>query len=117
MATTLLLDRTAWDLAIDAIGNIALASETYSILQDVSSACRLFQGELWYGGTDGIPYFDQVLGQHQPIQVLKEGLVRAALTVPGVLAATVFLTEAAGRTLTGQIQCQTNAGLVVVPLG
>jgi hypothetical protein len=116
MASTLLLDRNAWDLAVDAIGNIALASEPYSILQDVASACRLFQGELWYGGTDGLPYFDQILGEYQPIQVLKDGLVRAALSVPGVLAATVFLTAVVGRQISGQVQITTSAGPAIVTL-
>lgn len=117
MATTLLLDRIAWDLALDASGNIALASEPYSILQDVASACRLFQGELWYGGTQGIFYFDQILGRYQPIQILKDQLVRAALTVPGVLAATVFLTAVVGRAISGQVQITTTDGAAVVPLG
>lgn len=117
MAATLLLDRTAWDLAVDASGNIALATESYSTLQDVASACRLFQGELWYGGTDGIFYFEQILGRYQPIQILKDQLVRAALTVPGVIAATVFLTAVVGRSISGQIQVTTGAGVSVVLLG
>lgn len=117
MATTLLLDRTAWDLTLDASGNIALAAEPYSILQDVASACRLFAGELWYGGTAGIFYFDQILGRYQPIQILKDQLVRAALTVPGVLSATVFLTAVVGRAIGGQVQIVTSAGVAVVPLG
>lgn len=116
MASTLLLDREAWDLTVDAIGNIARADETYSTIQDVASACRLFQGELWYGGIDGIPYFDQILGKYQPIQVLKDGLVRAALSVPGVLAATVFLTAVVGRQISGQVQLVTTAGNLVVTL-
>lgn len=116
MASTLLLDREAWDLTVDATGNIARADETYSILQDVASACRLFQGELWYGGTDGIPYFDQILGRYQPIQVLKDGLVRAALSVPGVLTATVFLTAVVGRQISGQVQVTTAAGDLVITL-
>lgn len=117
MAATLLLDRIAWDLCVDASGNIAAATESYSTLQDVASACRLFPGELWYGGTDGIFYFEQILGRYQPIQILKDQLVRAALAVPGVLAATVFLTAVVGRAISGQIQVTTRAGVSVVPLG
>lgn len=116
MASTLLLDRDAWDLTVDAVGNIARADETYSILQDVASACRLFQGELWYGGTAGIPYFDQILGQYRPIAALKDGLARAALTVPGVLSATVFLTDVIGRRISGQVQCATTSGEITVQL-
>lgn len=116
MASTLLLDREAWDLTVDAVGNIARTDETYSTIQDVASACRLFQGELWYGGTDGLPYFDQILGEYQPIQVLKDGLVRAALSVPDVLSATVFLTAVVGRQISGQIQIVTPGGDAVVTL-
>lgn len=116
MASTLLLDRDAWDLTVDAVGNIARADDSYSILQDVASACRLFQGELWYGGTAGIPYFDQILGRYQPIPALKDALVRAALSVPGVLSARVFLTNVVGRQLRGQVQCVTTAGDVTVAL-
>lgn len=116
MASTLLLDRDVWDLTVDAVGNIARADETYSTFQDVASACRLFQGELWYGGTDGLPYFDQILGKFQPIQVLKAGLVQAALSVPGVQAATVFLSAVVGRQITGQVQVVTAAGTDMVTL-
>lgn len=116
MASTLLLDRDAWDLTVDAAGNIARADEPYSTLQDVASAARLFQSELWYGGTAGIPYFDQILGRYQPIPALKDALVRAALSVPGVLSARVFLTDVVGRSLGGQIQCVTTAGDVTVTL-
>lgn len=116
MASTLLLDRDAWDLTVDAIGNIARADETYSTLQDIASACRLFQAELWYGGIEGVPYFDQILGRYQPIQVIKESLVRAALTVPGVLSAAVFLTGVVGRQISGQVQAVTTAGPIVVDL-
>lgn len=34
MASTLLLDTLAWDLAVDAAGNIAVATEPYSLAQD-----------------------------------------------------------------------------------
>lgn len=113
---TLLLDRTAWDLALDASGNIAVASRPYSIAQDVASACRLFFGELYYDTTKGIRYFSEVLGQYQPVQVLKARLVAAALGVPGVLTAKVFLTAIAGRSVAGQVQITTAAGSAIVAL-
>lgn len=114
---TLLLDRTAWDLALDTAGNIAVASAPYATIQDVASACRLFQGELWYGGTDGLPYFESVLGKYQPTQILKDGLIRAALSVPGVLSAVVYLTAVTDREIRGQVQVRTGEGVLVVPLG
>ena len=110
MAATLLLDRTTWDLCLDASGNIALATEPYSLAQDAASAIRLFLGECYYDTTRGVPYFEQVLGQYPSAQAFKALMVAAALTVPGVLAANVFLTGFADRKLTGQVQITDTAG-------
>ncbi len=112
---TLLLDRTAWDLCVDATGNIAMASDPYSVIQDVASACRLFVGELYYGpATRGIPYFTDAFGQQFPTQLLKARLVAAALAVPGVLTAQVFLTSLAKRAIGGQVQITTASGPLTV---
>lgn len=114
---TLLLNRNGWDLCIDASGNIARASDTYSIIQDVASAARLFLGELYYGpSTRGLPYFTQAFGRQFPTPLFKERLIAAAKTVPGVLSAKCFLTSIGERTITGQIQVQTAAGTIIVPL-
>jgi hypothetical protein len=114
---TLLLNRDGWDLCIDASGNIARASDTYSMIQDVASAARLFLGELYYGPpTRGIPYFTEAFGRQFPTPLLKARLVEAAKTVPGVISARCFLTSAGERAITGQIQVETAAGTLVVPL-
>lgn len=101
---TLLLDQTAWDLVIDANGNIAMATPEYSLAQDVASAVKLFLGELWYGAEKGIPYFEDVLGQLPPPSLLTGYIERAALTVPGVVQARCIIQSFEGRTVTGQIQ-------------
>lgn len=101
---TLLLDRTTWDLCLDASGNVAKASAPYSRVQDVASAVRLFLGELWYDTTKGVPYFTEILGQLPPMQLVKERLTQAALTVPGVVSARVVITAYTGRRLSGQVQ-------------
>jgi len=117
MADTLLLDRTAWDCCIDAVGNIAMAGATYSMVQDVASAARLFLGELYYGPpTQGVPYFTDALGQPFPTPLLKAKLIDAALSVPGVLSAQVFLTAISSRGVSGQIQIKTTAGPAIVTL-
>jgi hypothetical protein len=116
MAATLLLDRSAWDLAIDAQGNIAKATEPYSAVQDVASACRLFEAEYWYDVSIGVPYFQQILGHFQPIQVVKTALEAAALSVPEVTAATVLLDGIVGRQLTGQVQVEVGGVTSVVPI-
>ena len=101
---SLLLDRSAWDLVLDASGNIAVATEPYAIAQDVACACRLFLGELWYDTSQGIPYFEQVLGHQLPLPALREMLVNAALTVTGVVSAQVVITSFKNRAITGQVQ-------------
>lgn len=114
---TLLLDRTAWDLCVDASGNIAAAGPTYSTIQDVASAARLFRGELYYGPADrGLPYFEEAFGQQFPTQLFKARLAAAALTVPGVRSAKSFLTSISRRAIGGQIQVETAAGTLIVPL-
>jgi hypothetical protein len=87
MANTLLLDNTTWDLLTDSAGNIAMATEPYALSQDVASAIKLYKAELWYDVAKGIPYFEQIWGKSPPINVFKEYMVAAALTVPGVLKA------------------------------
>jgi hypothetical protein len=112
---TLLLDRTAWDLCIDASGNIASAGPTYSTLQDVASAARLFVGELYYGpSVRGVPYFSEAFGQQFPTQLFKARIIAAALEVPGVKSAKCFLTSVGHRAIGGQIQVQTTAGATLV---
>jgi hypothetical protein len=111
MATTLLLDRTIWDLCLDASGNIALAREPYALAQDVASAIKTFLGEVWYDTTIGVPYFEQVLGQFPSLIVVKELFVAAALTVPGVASARCFLDGIEGRELSGQVQITDATGI------
>ena len=104
MAATFLLDRATWDICLSAGGNLALATEPYSQEQDVASECRTVLGECYYDTTRGIDYFGSILGQLQPVQVLKQQLTDAALLVPGVTNATVYLTGINNRAISGQIQ-------------
>jgi hypothetical protein len=105
MATTLLLDRTTWDLVLDASNNIALADEPYSLAQDAASAIKTFLGECYWDTTVGIPYLTAVFtGVPPSVTALKQFFINAALTVPDVASATCFLVEASGRAITGQIQ-------------
>jgi hypothetical protein len=103
--TTLLLDVGLWDLTLDASGNIALAAAPYALAQDVASACRTVLGEVYYDDTLGVDYFGQLFGYTPPIAVFQEQFVDAALTVPGVVAATCNIESysAATRETTGQV--------------
>lgn len=114
---TLLLDRTLWDICLDAAGNIAVASEPYAIAQDVASATRLFRGELWYDTSKGVPYFEQILGRAPPLGVLKAKLTEAAKTVPLVDTVKVFISSGDNRVVVGQIQITDTGGTTSVLTG
>lgn len=107
---TLLLAGGDWDLITDSAGNIAVASEPYALAQDVASAIRLFLGELWYNTGPGVPYFSDILGRAPPVQVFKEFMVRAALTVPGVVAADCTIEAFEARTVRGQVTFRDSTG-------
>jgi len=106
---SLYLSPESWDLAVDSAGNIATCTEPYRLAQDAATAIRTFVGDLYYDQATGLPYFTEVLGQLPPIELVKSLMVDAALTVPGVVAAQVFLTSA-DRTLSGQVQVTDRAG-------
>jgi hypothetical protein len=108
---TLLLSRSAWDLCLDASGNIAAAAAPYALAQDAASAIRLFAHELWFDTAQGVPYFTQILGQAPPIAALKAAFVSAALTVPGVESAVCYLSAINGRTVSGQVQVTDGNGV------
>lgn len=107
---TLLLDTVAWDLVLDANGNIAVAQAPYQLAQDVASAIRLFAGELWYDISKGVPYFATILGQTPPIALFKQYMVDAALSVPGVVSATCVIESLQGRTVTGSVTFTDSSG-------
>jgi hypothetical protein len=107
---TLLLDTVVWDLVLDANGNIAVAQEPYQLAQDVASAIRLFAGELWYDISKGVPYFATILGQAPPVQLFKQYMIDAALSVPGVVSADCVISSFQGRTVTGAVTFTDSSG-------
>lgn len=107
--STLLLDRSGWDLVIDAAGNIAVAGPPYSLAQDAASAIKTFQGECYWDTTLGVPYLTLIFGKSPTAAQLKSILETAAETVPGVASAQVFLSAASGRTISGQVQVTSEA--------
>lgn len=109
---TLYLDPVTWDLVLDTSGNIALASDPYSLAQDAACACRTFLGEVYYNTSIGIPYWQQILGHLPTLQYVKSQLAAAAETVPGVMSAQVFITSFVNRKISGQVQVTDSAGEV-----
>ena len=105
MAATLALDPDTWDLTVDAAGNIAVLDEPDSLAQDAASAIRTFLGECYWDTTVGVPYMTEILGKSPPtVALLKEVFVDAALTVPGVASAQVFIVSISNRGVSGQVQ-------------
>lgn len=107
---TLLLVTDAWDLCLNAAGDIALAQPPYANAQSVANAIRLFRGELWWDVRPGVPYFETILGHAPPVSYFEAEMVRAALTVPGVASAQCIIEGVDGRTITGQVTFTTTDG-------
>lgn len=99
-------------MVLDSSNNWAIASDPYSRAQDVASAIKTFLGEVWYNDTLGIPYFATILGKTPPISVFQEYMVKAALTVPGVVKAKCIIQSFSveTRTVTGQVIFVDSAG-------
>lgn len=114
MAGTLYLDRSSWDLTVDASGNIAMASAPYALAQDAASECRTWLSECYYDTSRGIPYGTQILGKSTPIEYTKAQLIAAAKLVPGVVSAKAYLTTSSERKLGGQVQITDSSGTVSV---
>lgn len=112
MASSLFLDPTTWDLTVDSAGNIAVCSDPYALAQNAATACRTFLGEVYYDTTIGVPYWTDILGHFPSLSLVKADLVAAAMTVPGVVSARVFITGVVNRQLQGQIQVTDTAGNV-----
>ncbi len=94
-----------WDLTLDASGNIAVATGRYAIAQDVASAVRTFQGEVWYDTAFGVPYWQQILGYLPSLQFMKSQFIAVGMTVPNVASIACFLTgPGPDRAVGGQLQ-------------
>ena len=109
---TLFLSTNEWDITLDSAGNIAMATEPYSLAQDAASAIQTFTGDLFYAPTEGIPYFTQILGQLPPLNDIRSLYVAAAMQVPDVVAAQVFFSSFTNRVLAGQLQVTNEAGVI-----
>jgi hypothetical protein len=110
MASTILLDTVDWDLVLDISGNIAVAAQPYSLAQDAASAIKLFQGELYYNISIGVPYWSLILGESPSISLMKAKWVSAALSVLDVTSAVCFITSITDRIVGGQVQVTNAAG-------
>lgn len=102
--STLLLNKNSWDLSIDALGNIAMDSTSYAVAQDVASAVKTIQGELYYDTSQGIPYPTLVWGKNYVPQLVQSLIEAAAKSVPGVVQTQATLELSTSRQLTGAVR-------------
>lgn len=109
---TLYLEPKTWDLSVDTQGNIAVATDPYSKAQDVASAIKLFEGELWFDTRQGVPHFEIALGKRPSYSLYCNALETAAKTVKGVTDAKAVFTLRDGRAINGQVLFTDEAGKV-----
>ena len=109
--TSILLDRTTWDLVLDANHNLAVCTDTYQVLQDVATAIRTWYGEAWYDTSLGVPYDDGIFDGTTPLPILKSNAERVALTVPNVAQAQcLFVLPTKSREIRGAIAITLTSG-------
>lgn len=101
---TLYLDPETWDLELTTDGDIAVAKPPYATAQTVGNAIRLFEGELYYDTTQGVPYFNEILGQPHSFSLFKHRMEEAAMRVKGVKEVEVSVSESSGRALGGMVR-------------
>ena len=110
---TWLLDVNTGDICLDLSGNIAVANAPYAIAQDVATQLSTFIGECWYDSTQGVPYWQQILGKRPPASLVASLLETQALLVPDVVTAVATINGlTAQRGLTGQMTITDTAGNV-----
>lgn len=110
MNNTLFLRPDAWDLCPDAAGNIAMTTDPYATAQNVANALRLFKAEAWYDQNQGMPYWQEVLGQPANMALFKARAEAVALNVQGVASAICGITGFTNRQYTGYVQITDNNG-------
>ncbi|MCX5617005.1 hypothetical protein NQF87_08495 [Bombella sp. TMW 2.2559] len=93
-----------WDLSLDSTGNLVVLNDRAAILQDVCSAARTWLGEVIYDTGQGIPYDTDILRSDVDLSFYASEIEDAAMSVPGVAAATCHLANPTkDRQLTGVI--------------
>lgn len=105
MAISLFLLPSTWDLALDNNGNIATCDQTYEQAQQICCNARTMIKDMYYQQGEGIPYLEEMLGQHTySLALYREQLHECAMKVTGVVSAEVTLTLGTDNTLSGKIE-------------
>lgn len=105
MAYTTMKLEESWDLTLDGDGNLAIATNSEAVAQDVASACMVFSGECWFNNTLGIPWKESVLGHQFTPGFISQKMQSEAKKLPIVdqALASVFFDKSSRRT-TGTIR-------------
>lgn len=116
---TWLLNWEDGDSCLDANGNIAVASAPYSIAQDVATQMATFLGECWYDTTQGVPYWQQILGKNPPVSLITSALEAQALLVPDVATAqaTIFGINPKRGVIGQMLVTDTDGNQSTIPIG
>lgn len=110
--SSIYVDNDSWDIAVDASGNIAIATGAYTLALEAACKIKTFAGELYFDTTQGIPYFSEILGQQPSIEYMRAAFTNAALSVSGVVSAKVYFSAFTDRTVSGQVQITDQTGKV-----
>lgn len=112
---TLNLDRRTWDITLNGVGQIEVATDEQATAQNVSNEARLFSNDAYFQQDRGVPHFLIELGRRvSNMSVLYSYLRRAALRVADVNEIqTINVTgfDPATRVLSGEITFTTKEGV------
>jgi len=101
------------DLAIDQNGNLRIATDGYALALAAACAIRTFQSEVYYDSTQGLPYFQTILGKNPPLEFVRARLADAALNAdPNIVASQVYFSSLTNRDLSGQVQVTNSTGKI-----
>jgi len=110
--SSIYVDNDNWDIAVDASGNIAVATGAYALAMEAACKIKTFAGEVYFDTTQGIPYFTEILGKQPSIEYMRMQFTNTALSVSGVVSAKVYFTDFTDRTISGQVQVTDQTGKV-----
>lgn len=96
-------------------GDLALATGTVAIQQDLQQTLQLFLGEWFLDTSKGLPYLQLILVKNPNLDVIQATLLNAARAVNGVedIVGFQFDYDAKTRTLSVSMQAKTTTGTVI----
>lgn len=110
---SLYIDSENNDLAIDVNGNLQVSTDGFALALAAACAIRTFQGEVYYDSTQGLPYFQSILGKNPPLEFVRARLAEAALNAdPDIVASQVYFSSLTNRDLSGQVQVTNATGKI-----